>query len=164
MRPRKPNSHSNSKPSVGASLRDAIARNEAKANADEQQRAAAAKSSLETKLSNWFNGVAVDMRKQVSMVAHLAEIGEVVEPINYSVNEFVLKGISGVKLETLDGFKKLDETCKELDVECTVTSGRHGYGRKAHAGESYLHVDIDVTKPYSALKVETPKPHGRRFR
>ena len=76
----------------------------------------------------------------------------------------LLRGTEGVDIESLAGFKKLDKVCAEQDVECTVTSGRHGYGRKSTAGQPYLYVSVDAEKPYQPVKAEKAQPRlpGRR--
>lgn len=156
MKPRKP-------ASAGSQLRDALARNNAHLEGEQQKDALLKQDAFATSLSNWFNTVAADVPKKIDGITRALKGGAPQSPdFSYSAsdNGVNLRGIESVDLTTLAGFKKLDETCRDLDVECTVTKGRYGYGRKATAGQPYLHVSIDAEKPYQAVQAETAKPRG----
>lgn len=176
-RPRKPSHHrpqqdnapaAESTPgSAGNALRDALARNRADADAQEQQRVNAAQSAQEQSLSKFFNDVAADLPAKIqSITKALQSGGRVATDFSYSASDMgvQLRGSEGVQLDTLAGFKKLDAACKSLDVECTVTAGKYGYGRKSTAGQSYLHVSVDAAQPYRPVTVDRPLPPGSRRR
>lgn len=163
-RSRKPQSSEKSQPD-GNALRDALARRRADEDTQEQQREQNARDALGSSLSKWFNDVAADIPKKVAEITRaLNSGGSASADFSYSASEasLSLRGLGEVDMETLQGFKKLDETCKGLDIECTVTQGKNGYGRKSAAGQTYLHVNVDAEKPYRPVTVEKVQPRGRR--
>jgi hypothetical protein len=122
---------------------------------------------LRQTLSTWFNGVASGLPGKVNDIASALETGRgAPTDLSYSAADSIaVSGVSGVELATLPGFQALDKTCRDLDVECSVTSGRHGYGRRSTAGQEYLYVNVETARPYRPVTAETPAPHGsRRFR
>ncbi|MEZ0262315.1 MAG: hypothetical protein ACAH80_15020 [Alphaproteobacteria bacterium] len=155
--------------SAGKELRDALARNNAHLEGQEQREALLEQQAFARSLSNWFNSVAADVPVKIDAITRALKGGQPQSPdFSYSAadNGVNLRGIESIDLTTLEGFKQLDVACRELDVECTVTKGRYGYGRKSTAGQPYLHVNVDAEKPYQPLQAETAKPrrHGGRFR
>lgn len=160
MKPRKP-------ASAGSQLRDALARNNAHLEGEQNKEALRAEQAFTSALSKWFNAVAADVPKKIENITRSLNGGTPQSPeFSYSAADqgVNLRGIESVDLTSLEGFKQLAEACRELDVECTVTKGRYGYGRKSTAGQPYLHVNVDAEKPYQPLQAETAKPHryGRR--
>lgn len=159
-RPRK-----STQPSAGSALRDAMARNNAAAEAQEKNERDAAQRKAGKSLSDWFNDTAQNVRDEVTQLQGLAQHGGRIDPqISFSAPAELLRDRGGVSLESLPGFKELDKVSKELDVETTVCEGRHGYGRKINAGKPYLHVTVDVSKPYAPLTTEKPEPEHRHQR
>jgi hypothetical protein len=162
MRPRRPK-HS----SVGSELRDALNKSRANEDAREQQRETEERDAQSQSLSNWFNDVAKQIPVKVQEISAAAKRG-VTPATDFSFSAadagVSLRDAGAVDLEALPGFQKLDSVCNDLDIECTVTQGRRGYGRKAHAGEAYLTVHVDAGQPYQPLTVETPRPPGYRGR
>lgn len=155
--------------SAGSSLRDALARNNAQLEGEQQKQELLAQEGFSRALSNWFNSVAADVPQKIESITHALNSGQPQSAsFSYAAEDkgVNLRGIDGVDLGALEGFKQLDAACRELDVECTVTKGRYGYGRKSTAGQPYLHVAVDAEKPYQPLQAETAKPrrHGGRFR
>lgn len=153
--------------SAGSELRDALARNNAHLEGQQQRDALLAQDAFAKSLSNWFNTVAADVPKKIDGITRALKGGRPQQAdFSYAAedNGVNLRGIESVDLTTLEGFKQLDAACRDLDVECTVTKGRYGYGRKSTAGQPYLHVSVDAEKPYQPLQPETAKPrrHGRR--
>lgn len=156
MKPRKPNS-------AGSRLRDALAQSRANEEAARQQKERDAQDAQAQSISRWFNLVAGQIPGKVEDITQsLQRGGRAQTEFSFSAAEagVVLHGMESVALESLAGFKKLDDTCRDLDIECSVTAGRHGYGRKSTAGQSYLHVAVDAEKPYQPVTVERPRPHG----
>ena len=154
------------KTSAGSALRDALARNRANDAVEQQNARDTARNQAEKTLSSWFNQVAANLPAQIQQQADIAAKGARVETqLSYSVPAETLRGTEGVQIEDLQGFKNLDKVCRDLDVECTVTQGRHGYGRKINAGQPYTHVTVDAEKPYTKRAVEKPQPRRNgRFR
>lgn len=159
------------KQSPGAALRDAIARNRAQEQAEEQSAQELEQRLAENLLSSWLDKFATGLRHEVTDRERLASSGNKVDTrISYSIPEESLRGTDGVKLETLKGFKELEEAGRELDVEITISRGRYGYGRKANAGKPFLHVEINLENPYKPLSAETKlpvtakRPHHRPHR
>lgn len=155
------------KPSSGNKLRDALAKSQANEQTARQQQEQAAQDARGQSLSKWFNLVAGQIPGKLDDITHTLESGGRAQTaFSFSASEagVVLRGTEGVDIESLPGFKKLDATCREQDVECTVTSGRHGYGRKSTAGQQYMYVSVDAEKPYQPVKAEKAQPRrpGRR--
>ncbi|TAL37410.1 MAG: hypothetical protein EPN97_05035 [Alphaproteobacteria bacterium] len=164
-KPRRPPHSTDKTQPDGNALRDALARRRADEDSQEQQREQDARDALGGSLSKWFNDVAADIPKKVAEITRALDAGQSVSAdFSYSASEasLTLRGLGEVNMETLPGFKKLDETCKGLDIACTVTQGRNGYGRKVGAGQPYLHVTVDAEKPYRPVTVEKVQPRGRR--
>lgn len=154
-------------PSNGNRLRDALAQSRANEETQRQQQDEAVQEARANSISLWFNLVAGQIPGKLEDITRALEDGRRAETeFSFSPAEagFLLNGIDKVDLETLPGFKKLDAVCREQDVECTVTSGRHGYGRKSTAGQPYLYVSVDAEKPYQPVKAEKVQPRlpGRR--
>lgn len=156
-----------SSPSNGNRLRDALAKSRLNEEAARQQREQDAVDARASSISRWFNLVAGQIPGKIDDITASLEGGRRAETqFSFSASEagVLLRGTEGVDLESLPGFKKLDDVCREQDVECTVTSGRHGYGRKSTAGQPYLYVSVDAEKPYQPLKAAKVQPRlpGRR--
>lgn len=159
------------KQSPGSALRDAIAKSPAAEAAEEQSARELEQRMADNMLDSWLNKFAIAVRNEVEERGLHASAGEKVETrFSLSIPEQSLRGTEGVKLETLKGFKELEAASKELDVEVTVTRGRHGYGRKANAGKPFLHVEVNLENPYKPLTAETKlpvtakRPHHRPHR
>ena len=151
---------------LGNQLRDALAKKRAGDDVAEQQREADAEATLRQALSSWFNGVAADIPAKIDAITKsLSTRSPMATDFSYSASEqgVSLRDAGAVELETLPGFQKLDQTCKDLNIECTVSEGRTGYGRKSGAGQQYLHVNVDAEKPYRALTVAKPRHGGSRY-
>lgn len=156
-----------SSPSKGNRLRDALAKSRDNEAAEREQQEQAAQDARADSISRWFNLVAGQVPGKIDDITTALEGGRRAETqFSFSASEagVLLRGTEGVDLESLSGFKKLDAVCREQDVECTVTSGRHGYGRKSTAGQPYLYVSVDAEKPYQPVKAEKVQPRrpGRR--
>ena len=151
-------------PSAGDQLRDALARKRADDGAQEDQRARAAQDALRNNLSAWFNKVAADIPQKIDAITQALGGGRsVATEFSYSASDDGISLSTGtVDLAALPGFKKLDETCKDLNVGCTVTEGKYGYGRKSSAGKAFLHVEVNAEQPYRPVIAETRRPPGRR--
>ena len=151
--------------SSGNSLRDALARRQAADDAQEQQRETQAQDTLRQGISKWFNDVASELPGKVQAITKALNGGGRAETdFSYSAAEagVSLRGAGAVELDALPGFKKLDETCKDLDISCTVTEGVTGRGRRVGGGQPYIHVNIDASQPYSPVTSERVKPHHLR--
>ncbi len=162
---RGPASHDNPA-SAGNKLREALARKTAGDETRAQEEQAHAQDALRQSISKWFNDVASALPPVVLGLTEALEQGRnVATDRSFAPPEDVpVRGVTGLDLGSLDGFKSLDQACRDLDIECTVTVGRYGYGRTSTAGQEYLHLNIDAAKPYKPLAVEKPVPHGsRRF-
>ena len=163
MRPRRPKISS-----AGSDLRDALNKSRADADAHEQQREEQAQSALQQQLSTWFNDVAKDIPVKVQEITAAAKRGGTPDThLSYSADSLgsTLRDATPGDIEENAGFKALDAICEKLDVECTVSQGTYGYGRKSTAGKAFLHVNVDAGKPYQApVTVETPRRPGYRGR
>jgi hypothetical protein len=164
-KPRKPQHTTDNSQPGGNALRDALARRRADEESQEQQREQDARDALGQSLSKWFNDVAADIPKKVAAITRtLNSGGSASADFSYSASEasLTLRGLGEVDMTALPGFQALDKACKEQDVECTVTQGRNGYGRRIGAGQTYLHIDVNATQPYRPVTVEKAQPRGRR--
>jgi hypothetical protein len=173
MRPRKP--HQDDSASAGSKLRDALARKQADDEMREVDEAARKEDALRQSVSNWFNTVAAKLPQAVKDITTGIEAGrDMPTNIDFAAEDSIsVRGVTGIKLDTLPGFQALDKACKDLDVYHTVVASRHGYGRKSTAGKEYLHVGIDVTRPHGGgtepakpvdATARRPRRPGPRFR
>jgi hypothetical protein len=164
MRPRKPRPQDKS---PGSRLRDALADKQAADQTEKQDTAAREQDAFRGTLSKWFNDVAAELPQTVKdITASLERHLNVSTDLSYAAEDKIsVRGVTGVELETLAGFKALDQACRDLDIQCSVTADRYGYSRKSTAGQEYLHVNIDVSQPYQPIEAQkAPRRHGPRFR
>ena len=156
--------HPSGQPSAGDQLRDALARKRAGDDAQAEQRERDAQDSLRNGLSAWFNKVAADIPQKIEAITQSLSGGRPL-PADFSysaADEGVSLSTGAIELSTLPGFKKLDETCRDLNIECTVTEGKYGYGRKSTAGKAFLHVNVNAEQPYRPVTPEMRRPPGSR--